>query len=214
MLKGKKQRILRTLRPHFESTDFSEPLTEKEKQQLAEFQHLDTSLGDLLFCAVKLLEAPEGVDPIEYARKVHEEYWATLRAAFPDIMSLLSTHLDTTTPRTLAADAILKLSSLQENCEGIDSFSEVLQKATSIVASAALDIIHAEREKRANLISKSAMEKAGSAHEQHRMRKDVARKIWASKDWKPQADAERAIAAECHVTQAVAGRWIRDFKRS
>lgn len=56
--------------------------------------------------------------------------------------------------------------------------------------------------------------KAASAvrHKANRENKEKGQLIWRSKNWKTQADAERAISLECHIEKAVAGRWIREFK--
>ena len=51
-------------------------------------------------------------------------------------------------------------------------------------------------------------------HERNRENKSQGRALWQSRVWSVQADAERAIATECHITKEVAGRWIREFKRA
>lgn len=55
---------------------------------------------------------------------------------------------------------------------------------------------------------------AEKRHESNRENKSRGRMLWLSRAWPVQADAERAIAAECHITKEVAGRWVREFKRS
>lgn len=55
---------------------------------------------------------------------------------------------------------------------------------------------------------------AEKRHESNRENKSRGRDLWLSRAWPVQADAERAIAAECHITKEVAGRWVREFKRS
>lgn len=55
---------------------------------------------------------------------------------------------------------------------------------------------------------------AGKRHEVNKRNKLSGFELWQSRDWKVQADAERAIADHCHITKDVAGRWIRDFKHS
>lgn len=56
-----------------------------------------------------------------------------------------------------------------------------------------------------------AAEKGHTAHRENKLQGFV---IWDSRKWRVQADAEREIASQCNITQAVAGRWIREFKRS
>lgn len=55
---------------------------------------------------------------------------------------------------------------------------------------------------------------ASHRHEANRENKRRGLALWLSREWKVQADAERAIANDCHVEKEVAGRWIREFKRT
>ena len=212
MLKREKDRLLRMLRPHIESPDFRKPVTEQQKQELAEYQRRNTSLGELICAARDLLEAPQEANPLDYARQVTEESWQPMHAGFSDMMSLISYPLDARTSRVLAADAILKLTSMPDLVAEEDTFSQILQKVANRVASAALCIMAAQREKRESRASERAQSKADSTHKQHRARKAQAKETWLSREWKRQADAEREIAKRWNVTQAVAGRWIREFK--
>jgi hypothetical protein len=63
------------------------------------------------------------------------------------------------------------------------------------------------------VMSKRNRAAANARHAFNRANKEKGLKIWLSRDWKPQADAERAIAAAANITQPVAARWIREFKR-
>jgi hypothetical protein len=55
---------------------------------------------------------------------------------------------------------------------------------------------------------------AEARHRVNRERKERAFDLWRSRAWKVQADAERAIAEQCHITKEVAGRWVREFKNT
>lgn len=62
--------------------------------------------------------------------------------------------------------------------------------------------------------SERARKAAVASHTEHHNRKLRAQEIWQSRQWLVQADAERKIASECHISLPVAGRWIREFKNA
>lgn len=63
-------------------------------------------------------------------------------------------------------------------------------------------------------ISKRNRAAAEKRHESNKRNKLRGFEIWTSRCWQVQADAEREIARQCHIVQAVAGRWIREFKHA
>jgi len=69
----------------------------------------------------------------------------------------------------------------------------------------------AETRRRASEVAKRAAEKS---HAGNRDNKRRGLEIWQTREWRVQADAEREIAKSCNVVQAVAGRWIREFKHA
>lgn len=63
-------------------------------------------------------------------------------------------------------------------------------------------------------IAKRNRAAANKRHEANKQNKLRGFGVWCSRSWRVQADAEREIASQCHITQVVAGRWIREFKHS
>ena len=103
---------------------------------------------------------------------------------------------------------------LGEVCGDSKEFAEFGQAMAAQCATfeEMIDILETELAQRVNEAQVRAKKAADASHEGDRKKKVRAREIWQSKTWRVQADAERKIASECHITQVVAGRWIRKFK--
>jgi hypothetical protein len=96
-----------------------------------------------------------------------------------------------------------------------ENAANMLHQAASVLAEAEWYRGKEEQESTTRrAISKRHRDSAIKGYEANRQRKLHAFDIWSSREWKPQADAERTIARDCCITQAVAGRWIREFKRA
>ena len=93
--------------------------------------------------------------------------------------------------------------------------AEMLEQAALALAEAefyrGLDVQTARMAVVRSVRNKAAADKRHEANKKNKLR---GFEVWVSRSWQVQADAEREIAKQCNITQAVAGRWVREYKHA
>ena len=164
--------------------------------------------------ALELLSVPDSEDPFLYASSLLAEQASKMRkllreaALRRDLNKMAQAILVGMDLQNQAAAAYALLTEIANDNDAMENHS------VDALAVAATCLITAIEESHDHDVSTYATNRAVSGHHAHRKSKLRGFAIWNSRAWNPQADAEREIAKQCHITQAVAGRWIREFKRS
>ena len=164
--------------------------------------------------ALTLLNVPDSEDPFLYAQSLLAKRASEMRrllreaALRRDLNKMLQATLVGRDPQSQASAAYALLTEIANDKVAMKDYR------VNALATAAFCLVTAIAETHESNASAAATDRAKSGHRAHRDNKMRGSAIWNSRAWKVQADAEREIASQCHITQAVAGRWIREFKRA